>query len=120
MSLLVDLKKRYVESTVCRYGNCNDCNVKLAGKEIFLGSICIFWYDEIKLFRLEILNIFSTSQNPSELLHYWVAWRNATGPKFLEELQFVYDINNDVASLLGLYIYLFYYYFQNILSEKVV
>ncbi|XP_033215787.1 angiotensin-converting enzyme-like isoform X2 [Belonocnema kinseyi] len=78
MSLIVNLKKRYVELTVCRYGNCNDCNVRLP----------------------EILNIFSKSQNPSELLHYWVAWRNATGPQFLEELQLVYDINNDVASLL--------------------
>ena len=36
MSLLVNLKKRYVEASVCRFDNCNDCNVKLPGKEITL------------------------------------------------------------------------------------
>ena len=52
--------------------------------------------------EIEILSIFATSRNPSELLHYWVAWRNATGRSLSKKLHQVFEINNDIAVSLGL------------------
>ncbi|XP_051171551.1 angiotensin-converting enzyme-like [Leptopilina boulardi] len=55
-----------------------------------------------RLSRLsKILNVFATSRDPSELLYYWIVWRNVTGLAFADELQLIYDNNNEIASLLG-------------------
>ena len=32
MAVLLNLKKRYLETTVCHYRDCNKCSVKLPGK----------------------------------------------------------------------------------------
>lgn len=49
----------------------------------------------------EITDIFTKSQNPEELKHYWVEWHKAAGARARQNFTTYVQIDNEAAKLNG-------------------